>query len=92
MLERELLLRKSLCGVPRTTLSMGLELESLSGSGIGRLHSAVGQSCIYEGLCSGHPRRADNMSTSLVGFGLLLGLVQVLLISQSTETLTKNMN
>ena len=69
---------------------MGLELELLSGSGIWRLHSAVGQSCIYEGLCSEHPRRADNMSTSLVGFGLLLELVQVLLISQLTETLTSN--
>jgi len=67
---------------------MGLELESLSGSGNWSLPSAVGQSELWR---IGIPAIPDGQITCplvLVGFGLLQGLGTTLLIRQVTETLT----
>ena len=67
---------------------MGLELESLSGSGNWSLHSAVGQSELWRIGITAIPDDQITCPPVLVGFGLLQGLVTTLLIRQVTETLT----
>ena len=73
---------------PRATLSIGLELESLSGSGNWSLHSAVGQSELWRIGITAIPDNQITCPLVLVGFGLLQGLGTTLLIRQVTETLT----
>ena len=67
---------------------MGLELESLSGSGRWSLPSAVGQSGLWRIGIAAIPDDQITCPPVLVGFGLLQGLVTTLLIRQVTETLT----
>ena len=67
---------------------MGLELESLSGSGNWNLPSTVGQSGLWRIGITAIPDDQITCPPVSVGFGLLQGLVTTLLIRQVTETLT----
>ena len=69
---------------------MGLELELLSGSGNWNLPSAVGQSGLWRIGIAAIPDDQITCPPVLVGFGLLQGLVVLLLIRQVTKTLTIN--